>query len=163
MNKGKELKLQGNEQFRRGAFRPALALYAQAFSYLNALYVPTTTSSTPSSLSSEHKRVDYSPDLQEEILKVRVDTELNAARCFIRLGEAAKALPFCQRAVDMDTKSSKAKLCRAIASIAVNDIDQAQSDLAAVASVLDRDPSYRQAQADLTRLQRQHRKKEQAS
>ncbi|RUP47885.1 hypothetical protein BC936DRAFT_145210 [Jimgerdemannia flammicorona] len=145
LQKGKDLKDQGNEAFKNGKVKDALRSYHEAVLWLAGIDTAVT-----SALKGE-STVETNPS-KLEAKKVLGVCYSNMAACLLKEGETKfpRVIEYCNKAIAIDADNKKARFRRAQAYIGENNVDKAREDLELLAKS---DPDDAAVKREMKRVQ----------
>ena len=156
ISKALELKEAGNQAFKQGEYKKAMAAYHEIFMYVHGF----SEGSSPSPIPGQTTRPVTSEEMAQ-IRELKLAHHSNLAMCNMKLGNVQKAQMNCSKALALDPKNVKALFRRGKCYAQLNALDEAKADLDAVLSL---EPGNNDAKRELQALKSRfasHRKKEQ--
>jgi len=155
MDKGLELKKEGNAFYKAGEYQKAAGRYSQIFLYTNHL-----SPEVGDIVQGVNKRVKPTGEQTAEINKLRAVANTNAAQCHFNLKNWDKTLDFVERALKVKPDHKKAMLIRGKVLLRQGHLNRAEVDLRIAESHWPKDRNIKREMLLLTKKLKKHEKRQ---
>jgi FK506-binding protein 4/5 len=154
-----KLKEEGNDFFKQANYSKALAKYTKIFAYINGLKAPEMGVEQMLPAAQDNKTNQPNESQGSNITQLELTTNSNISACYLKLNEPRKAIQYVEKVLAKDANNSKALFRRGCAYLAVNELDNAETDLQAALKITPNDAGIKNQLIIVKRKTAEHEEK----